>query len=249
MKTCIFFLAFSLSTSTLAFNCYDIPLPDTIELSELEACHIQNGLATVIDNATNKYGYIDSKGKLVITPKFDKAWSFQDGLAVVQIDGKWGYIRPNGTYAIKPIYDEAWGFSEGLAKVQKNDKVGFINNKGIAIIPIKYDNSYHWFDDGLTAVSIKDKWGIINTKGVLITPLEYDYATSPSGERILVGKKQKDETMLYGFLNTKGKIIIKPQYTDAEEFHHGIALVEKDNVRYYINKKGEQVESKLNLAK
>lgn len=242
-------LAFILSFfgSAFAFNCYDIPLPDDIRLSDLETCNIQNGLATIM-NDDGKYGYVNTKGEITITPKFDKAWAFQDGLAVVQFDGKWGYIRPNGGFAIKPIYDEAWGFSDGLGKVQKNDKVGFINNKGNFVIPMIYDDSYHWFDDHLNAVSKNQKWAIINHKGKLITTFDYDYATSPSGERILVGKKQKNGKMLYGFLDTKGKLVIAAQYEDAEEFSHGIALVNKDNESYYINKQGKEVDVKINLA-
>lgn len=246
MKKFLALLFFALPIHALAFNCYDIPLPDNVQLSELETCDIQNGLA-VISDGNDKYGYVNKKGKIVITPKFDKAWQFQDGLALVQWGKKWGYIDLTGNFAIKPIYDEAWGFSDGLAKVQKNGKVGFINTKGKVVIPIKYDNSYHWFDDGLTAVSNKGKWGIINTKGKFITALEYDYATSPSGERILVGKRQKDGTLLYGFLTMAGKVAITPQYEEAEEFSQGTAWVVKGGDGFFINKQGKMVEQKINL--
>lgn len=246
MKKFLPLLLVFLSTPVLAFNCYDIPLPEDVQLSELEICDIQNELA-VISDGNEKYGYVNKKGKIVITPKFEKAWSFQDGLALVKTDNKWGYIDKTGNYAIKPIYDEAWGFSNGLAKVQKNDKVGFINTKGVVVIPIKYNDSYHWFDDGLNAVSSNGKWGIINTQGKLITALEYDYATSPSGERILVGKRQKNGALLYGFLTMAGKVAITPQYEEAEEFSQGTAWVVKDGDGFFINKQGKMVEPKLNL--
>ncbi|MEA5511773.1 WG repeat-containing protein [Crocosphaera sp. UHCC 0190] len=41
--------------------------------------------------ATN-WGYLDKNGKLVISPQFDDAGSFAEGLAPVAIQGKYGYI-------------------------------------------------------------------------------------------------------------------------------------------------------------
>lgn len=246
MKKFLALLFFALPVSALAFNCYDIPLPDNVQLSELENCTIQNGLA-VISDGNDKYGYINKKGKITIAPKFDSAWGFQEGLALVKLDKKWGYVRPDDSYLVKPSYDEAWGFSDGLAKVQKNGKVGFINAKGKIAIPIKYDNSYHWFDDGLTAISSNGKWAIINTKGKLITAFDYDYATSPSEERILVGKLSNG-VLLYGFLDLAGKVVVKLEYEEAEEFRNGTAWVVKNGNGFFINKQGKMVERKLDLT-
>ena len=62
------------------------------------------------DEASGKYGYIDKTGKVVISPQFDNAHWFQEGLAKVAIggtrpgcsDGKWGYIDRNGNYIWSP---------------------------------------------------------------------------------------------------------------------------------------------------
>jgi hypothetical protein len=39
-----------------------------------------------------KWGFIDSAGKLAITPKFDYAFNFSDGLAAVGKHQMYGYI-------------------------------------------------------------------------------------------------------------------------------------------------------------
>jgi hypothetical protein len=39
-----------------------------------------------------KYGYINSKGEMIIDAEFDDAQPFHDGMARVQLQGKWGYI-------------------------------------------------------------------------------------------------------------------------------------------------------------
>jgi hypothetical protein len=69
------------------------------------------------DEATGKYGYIDTTGKFVIEPQFDNASYFCEGLANVAIggtrhvseelgcschDGKWGYIDKTGRYVWHP---------------------------------------------------------------------------------------------------------------------------------------------------
>jgi hypothetical protein len=40
----------------------------------------------------DKWGYIDTAGRLVIARMFDSARSFSEGLAPVQDGVKWGYI-------------------------------------------------------------------------------------------------------------------------------------------------------------
>lgn len=243
MKKLALILGLSLSVPAFAVECDDIELPTGVEWSYLESCKIEDNRATIVDE-NEKYGYVNSKGELVIAPQFDEAWAFQEGLAVVKVDDKWGYINPTGDFVVQPTYDDAWGFSEGLAKVIKNGKVGFINLKGNVVIPLSYDDSYHWFDEGFTAVSKKDKWGIINKQGKAITPLSYDYATSPSEGRILVGNYDKAGELKYGYLDTQGKVVIPLQYDYATSFSDGTAYVDKDGESLLINKKGQTVEAK-----
>ncbi|MCX6155004.1 MAG: WG repeat-containing protein [Candidatus Kapabacteria bacterium] len=44
---------------------------------------------------------------------------------------------------------------------------------------------------------------------------------------------------LYGFLDENLKIVIPVQYTDATDFHEGLAFLRSDRKRGYINKKGD----------
>ena len=39
------------------------------------------GLARIV--VGKKYGYIDHSGQVVIKPRFDQAWSFHEGLALI----------------------------------------------------------------------------------------------------------------------------------------------------------------------
>src|SRR6218665_1301018 len=61
-----------------------------------------------------KYGYIDKNGKIAISPQFESAGDFHQGLARIRLDNKWGFINKNGEIAIEPQFDYAWDFHEGL---------------------------------------------------------------------------------------------------------------------------------------
>ena len=68
-----------------------------------------------------------SLGKFAITPQFDYAYDYADGLAEVQIGGKWGYIDKTGKFAINPQFDLAGHFADGLAPVEIGTKWGYIS--------------------------------------------------------------------------------------------------------------------------
>ena len=50
---------------------------------------------------------------MVITPQFDYAAPFVDGIAVVNIGEKWGFINTEGEYILPLQFDQAESFSEG----------------------------------------------------------------------------------------------------------------------------------------
>jgi len=59
----------------------------------------------LLSNKQGKYGYINKKGEVVISPQFEDACSFSDGAAAVLKDGKWGYIDTSGNFIIPPRFD------------------------------------------------------------------------------------------------------------------------------------------------
>ena len=66
-----------------------------------DICYQYNeGLCDV--KVENKWGYIDRTGKMVISPQFDDADSFEGGLAKVKIGDEFGYIDKTGKYVWTP---------------------------------------------------------------------------------------------------------------------------------------------------
>ena len=50
----------------------------------------------------NKYGYKNAEGKEVVSPKYDLAYPFEEGMAAVRLAGKYGYLDGNGKEVVSP---------------------------------------------------------------------------------------------------------------------------------------------------
>jgi len=87
----------------------------------------------------------------ICTPKYDDAFPFQDGLALVKLNGYYGYINKNGKEEILVKFKHALSFSNGRAVVKLNSLYGYIDKKGEIVIPCIY-LSAHSFREGLAQV-------------------------------------------------------------------------------------------------
>ena len=110
---------------------------------------------------TNKYGFIKDNTVLV-SPKYDKIYEFNDGMGAFKLNNKWGFIDSTGKEVITAQYDRVSSFVNGLAPVSLNGKAGFINKQGKnatgmifdATRPVDAASSRAW-------VKMNGKWGVI----------------------------------------------------------------------------------------
>ncbi|MES2554976.1 MAG: WG repeat-containing protein [Bacteroidota bacterium] len=179
------------------------------------------------------YGYINTKGEVVIKPQFERAAQFSEGLAYFEQGDKFGFINPKGEVAIPAIYEKRksgwWSFdlygesffSEGLAVARVDGKLGYINQKGEMVITPKFVSA-EYFHDGLAVVSASAGSGMyyINKKGEQQFGKTFERAMpfSDSLAGVMVDEKM-------GFINTSGKMVIAPQYYTVGEFIAGYTVV------------------------
>ncbi len=74
---------------------------------------MSDGLGVIIKD--NLCGFINSKGVVTIKPKYDFAFGFSDGYALVWSDGVWKYIDKNGDAASGKTFSEASVFYKNKA--------------------------------------------------------------------------------------------------------------------------------------
>lgn len=90
------------------------------------AAPFSDGLAGVVNNETQKWGFINTSGNLVIDYQYDRIDSamisergaFVEGRAGVCVDARWGFIDKTGRYIVKPKYREIEAFEGGVARVK-----------------------------------------------------------------------------------------------------------------------------------
>lgn len=200
-----------------------------------EARPYYEGLALVRDRG---FGFIDKKGEIVIPIQYDIAYSFSNGLALVNKDRKYGFIDKFGQTVIPLKYRFAQSFSEGLAPVTMKNKYGYIDKTGKEVIPFIYDAAYG-FSEGLAVVRKGKRWGYINKSGKIVIPLKYAHIPYSFSEGLAFTPE--------GFINKSGKVVI-PHYIgnlnfDRRKggyFYKGIAVMKTYDEKYgFIDKKGK----------
>lgn len=183
------------------------------------------------------FGFIDRLGKEIIPFKYDRAYSFSEDLAVVQIDGKYGFIDKTGKEVIPLIYDYSYDFSEGLAFACLNGKCGYINKFGNETISFEYDdNSGSTFENGIAIVEKNKKFGLIDRSGKAITPFKYSKIDFFEDGLAKVSAEEK-----VGFVNRNGKEVIPLELAAASSFSEGLAAVRVGNRYGFIDKTGKTV--------
>lgn len=208
-----------------------------------------------VTHGPDLYGFMNTKGQIIIPAVYANAGSFNNGLAPVQFfdTKKWGFINNKNVILIKADYEEAKPFSDGLAPVKLNGKWGYINKTGKVEIEIQYDSAFA-FSEGFAAVKKNGKYAFITKTGTLITGFIYDLADGFSNGLAAVNKGGKDESYFigkifcfsrlggsWGFIDKTGKEIIPLQYSSVSGFNDSMAVVKKDSLFGVINMKGEYV--------
>ena len=113
-----------------------------IQLTVIACCGCggkSNVLFPVMDKKTNKYGYINQKGNVIIQCQYDNCAGFINGNAIVSKDGKWGVINRSGDMIVPLEYESINMISDkGIYQVLLNEKYGLVNEKGAVLVPLQF---------------------------------------------------------------------------------------------------------------
>lgn len=128
-----------------------------------------NGMAAVDDPITELIGFIDSTGQFIISPKFNEAGIFSEGLAGVKLNGKWGFINTSGNFAIPPQFEDVYvGFCNGLAPVKQNGQWGYIDRDGKMTIEPQFDDADIFYCNIALVLFTDGTFGYVNKAGKIV---------------------------------------------------------------------------------
>ncbi len=191
----------------------------------------------------SKYGYINKNGDVVIEPQFDSALPFENGIAVVSVNGK--DVLINDRAEIIAEYDKISGFCNGLSVIQLNGKYGYINTSGEIVIIPEYTKANAFLSDGIATVSKDNENLVVDKEGKILFEIESKYTVENSNflSRDDLIAVSNDEGK-YGYMNLNGDMVVDYQFDLAGFFYSsGIARVIIDQKVGYIKKNGEYLIS------
>lgn len=210
-------------------------------------------------NGETLYGFMNTKGELVVDAKYNEVAPFSNGFAAVyeyekydlELSPNWvveaykdhiGFVDRTGNLVIPMIYEQVGRFSEGRATVCKNKRWGVIDDNGNVIVPFQYTNSFSLgiCSNGLMSFQSNGKYGYLDKAGKVKISAVYDAAGQFVDGFAVVSKNG-----FYGMIDTTGKTVIPFKYVRLGYFQEGMALYSDEsgwNCKYgYINSKGEEV--------
>jgi len=181
------------------------------------------------------FGYINDKGEYVIYPKYEKAFSFIDGFALVttntRYSNNWEFINKDGVNIFNKNFADARNFSEGFAAVRmKNGNYGFIDKTGAFISEPIYQEVGD-FKEGFARVKFQKKWGYIDKTGKEIIYPQFTSAYDFSEGLAAVSKFVNYHYTEYGFIDKTGSYAFPAgkakniTYKIKKDFYGGYALI------------------------
>lgn len=192
-----------------------------------------------------KFGYIDITGNYIISPAFDTATAFHDGVAVVTLDGKNLVIDTEG----KIIYSNSTTLSEfcngtAIFSDSSTDSIlyGFIDTSGQAIIEPKYKYVENFRSDNTAyVITSDDTYALIDKTGNI---LESYVKTKDIGANEIfqdgyliytetIKGKNNQSYNGYGVKNIRGEVLIKPEYSNIRYLGEGCFAATKPGLEYH----------------
>lgn len=181
------------------------------------------GYARIKNNKNGKWGYIDKKGIIAINPTYSNAYDFHGGYAVVSKGSDKFLINTNGT-------KRGVSFPVDTTLVLDENGIGFYRDRTKKYVFVNDDLELvnrpyimqHPFKEGFALTKdIKGTLAYINDKGnIAINLSKYDDAGDFSEGKAWVMKNGK-----YGYINTRGALVVDTIFTYASNFNDGQAYV------------------------
>jgi hypothetical protein len=178
-----------------------------------------------------KYGFIDTSGNMVISPRYDRVFDFgRSSYSVIVNDGRYGVISINGQEVIPCREDSIMVVNDSVFALRKDKHWGLVTPGGLAISNYDIDDVFP-ADLGMIRIRKGDRYGLLSPAGSAIVPAAYDYFMFDD-ELIIVFKDG-----LLGLYGSDGIKYLDAGYDDIFLKMHGLVFFEKDSKMGYLSLK------------
>ena len=170
--------------------------------------------------------YVDETGKRLNDDGFTATANFSEGHGIVAHENRYGYIDRDGKLLTPVAFLEASPFADGYAQVRTESGVlSWIDVNGASVTEPKFP------EEGTVRMRIK--------------PFDepWSWASPPSfynDTRFTEGLCRVKLSGKWGFVDTRCRIVVKPEFSKAANFSCGLAAVEGGDGKWgYIDKSGQ----------
>jgi len=208
------------------------------ELCNLSEYYYRNESVYTAPVSERRWGYVDARGKQVVAMTYDRAGTFNNGLAVVGKGGKYGVIDRTGKVVVPLQYDDISMPSSKKAPtffiVRSGAAWGTIDPAGKALIAPKYDAIYTFSDTHIVA-KLSGQAHLLTLAGEEVPGVAYRDIWNSGKGYAWVNKDGK-----WGLIDETGKVLIPP-HDDLNNIVDGVAPVMIDGKWGLLNSAGAQV--------
>ena len=169
---------------------------------------MKDGMYIFQDKATEKFGYKNKNGEIIINAQFDRINFFIDGMTTILSGKKWGAIDKNGDFIVNPQYDSLKYDGNGLFLAKVGKKWGWVNKKNEITINPQFDLSTGFSGSKLAPVQMGNKWGYIDREGQIIINPQFHKALPFNGNYAMIVDKENKA----GFIDKTGNFVVSPMY-------------------------------------
>lgn len=175
------------------------------------------------------------KDGTVIKPMSEAPITFKGDYGIIRIGQKQTYINKSGKRLTSETFDYCNPVSDGMGRVMANSKTSYINTSG-KLMNRSFDFGED-FSEGYACVYDSGRYRFIDKNGVFVfgDAARY-YSAKPfsSGLAAFMADNGK-----WGYIDTKGKTVIQPQFEWAFNFGEGLAPVSRGGKFGFIDKSGK----------
>ena len=202
---------------------YDVGEPSSLDAEKYAKSHY--------------YGYADKSGNFVIEPRFDVALDFEDGKAIVGVDGKYGLIDTSGRFLLEPISEILPSFKDGYCEIVRDKKYGLVDSSYKLFVEPKYDFIYAYKDDMLM-VQRDAKYGFLDRAGKEVIEPRFAVAEDFHDGMARVSFYNKEGYIVKTYIDKQGRIALPEgrKWTSLGWFGEGLAAVQENGKFGYVDK-------------
>lgn len=153
-----------------------------------------------------RYGFIDIKGNMYISPQYPDAGNASEGMIAVKINNKWGFVNTDEELKVQPYYDQVWAFVNGCAIVYGSGKYNLVNKEGKELHASC--ESLKVTSTGKYLLGREGRFGLADERGNEFLPVRYEKIREVKDGYFIVNLRG-----LYGVLDRNASIVIPITYS------------------------------------